>query len=62
MESNSDANASREPATTRAALDALVREYSRRYIASSPRRIEHLLLHTEMAPRSATSPVTSSTR
>ena len=43
MDSNSDANVARNSDAARAAVDALVHEYGRSYIASSPRRMEQLL-------------------
>ncbi len=43
MRSSSGAQAPSESPASRAAAEALVHEYSRRYIANSPRRMEQLL-------------------
>jgi len=43
MDEVANARASIDPADSRAAETALVHDYSRRYIAASPRRMEQLL-------------------
>ena len=43
MDEFADARANTDPADSRAAASALVHDYSRRYIAASPHRMEQLL-------------------
>lgn len=43
MDAFADVHANIDPADSRAAASALVHDYSRRYIAASPRRMEQLL-------------------
>ena len=43
MDEFADARATIDPADSRAAASALVHDYSRRYIAASPHRMEQLL-------------------